>query len=227
MKISHYIKSTPAFLAVTGPYIAPELFLELYFELDQEDADTLLRHVMLNNTPFAFKDKPLIFEKIKEYLSDALSLQYHEILLIGSAKTGYSFAPNSYGRAFSGRSDFDFTIISQSLFERLKDDFVYWKKKYQTEKSVLPRTEREKKYWDDNIVNVSATCNRGFIDTYKLPNRDCCGTAKKVNDALYNVMFRLNQVADIKNSKASARVYRDNEAFARQLRLNTSRLVVL
>lgn len=226
MKISHYIKSTPAIKEVTGTYVSPDLFLKLYFESDPEDAATLLRHVMQNNTPYAFKDHPLIFEKVKEYLSDRFQLQHHEILLIGSAKTGYSFSPDSYGRSFSENSDFDFTIISESLFNLLRDDFEDWGNRYLVEKSVQPK-ETEKKYWDQNIDNVAKTCNRGFIDTYKLPNRGCCPTAMKVNDALSKITIRLKSEFGITNGKASARVYRDNEAFARQLSLNTKCLAKL
>ena len=87
--------------------------------------------------------------------------------------------------------------------------------------------DSEKKYWDQNIDNVGKTCGRGFIDTYKLSNRECCPNARKVNDALSNIIIRLNNVFGIKNGKASARVYRDNEAFARQLRLNTHCLAKL
>lgn len=49
----------------------------------------------------------------------------------------------------------------------------------------------------------------------------------KVNDALSKITIRLKSEFGITNGKASARVYRDNEAFARQLSLNTKYLAKL
>lgn len=135
---------------------------------------------MQSNTPYIFKDRPLIFEKIKEYLSNLLSVELHDILLIGSAKTGFSLSTDNYGRPFNDKSDLDFTIINETLFQSLKADYDNWKRKYTVEETISPTNLTEKGYWDENVKVLKRNLNRGFIDTYKLPNMECCPTAKTI-----------------------------------------------
>lgn len=51
---------------------------------------------------------------------------------------------------------------------------------------------------------------------------ECCPTAKTINNAMYNITLHLENTFGITSSKASVRVYQNNEAFVKQLRLNTN-----
>lgn len=222
MNISDYLNNSPVIGAISETYVKPEKFLKYYFNSNESDAQTFLRHVMQSNTPYIFKDRPLIFEKIKEYLSNLLSVELHDILLIGSAKTGFSLSTDNYGRPFTDKSDLDFTIINETLFQSLKADYDNWKRKYTVEETISPTNLKQKDYWDENVKVLKRNLNRGFIDTYKLPNMECCPTAKTINNAMYNITLRLENTFGITSSKASVRVYQNSVAFVKQLRLNTN-----
>lgn len=73
-------------------------------------------------------------------LKDAISGQFgvhpNEIILVGSAKVGFSLAPDKRYREFGDSSDLDVAIISPVLFDRVwhsvldyKNSRQYWPKK--------------------------------------------------------------------------------------------------
>ena len=71
------------------------------------------------------------------------------------------------------------------------------------------------------MVLLKKNIERGFIDTYKIPNREICPTTKSINNAMYLIPLKLNEYYNIKVSKASVRVYKNYDLFWRQLKLNT------
>ena len=101
--IKNYLKATPLIKAVTSTYLSPEQFLQLYKAATDEERRILLRHVVRFNTPYVFRDKPLLYEYIRQYLADILQLEVQDVLLIGSAKTGFSMSTDQYGKAFSSK----------------------------------------------------------------------------------------------------------------------------
>lgn len=205
-------------------YISPEGFKEHYGKLTGFEQKSLISHIIINNTPFVFKDIPLLYEQIRQYMSDLLDVELDSIKLIGSAKTGFSISPSpNYGRIFSETSDLDFTIINEVVFGKLCKEYEAWKTAY-SNKDILPKPGKETKYWDDNIVLLKRNIDRGFIDTYKIPNRDMCPVTKSINNAMYLIPLKLDEYYNIKVSKASVRVYKSYNLFRQQLKLNTDRI---
>lgn len=174
---------------------------------------------------FVFRDIPLLYEQIIQYLSDLLSIESGSVKLIGSAKTGFSVSPSpNYGKIFTENSDLDFTIINEAVFGALCKEYEAWKAAY-IRNDILPRSGKEKKYWDDNIVLLERNIGRGFIDTYKIPNREMCPITKNINNAMYLIPLKLDEYYNIKVSKASARVYKSYNLFRQQLKLNTDQIL--
>ena len=107
-------------MCISSIYTSSEQFKVCYERLIGLEQNSLISHVIVNNTPFVFKDIPLLYEQIIQYLSDLLSIESGSIKLIGSAKTGFSVSPSpNYGKIFSEKSDLDFTIINEVVFEKL------------------------------------------------------------------------------------------------------------
>lgn len=221
--IKNYLKATPLIKAVTSTYLSPEQFLQLYKAATDEERRILLRHVVRFNTPYVFRDKPLLYEYIRQYLADILQLEVQDVLLIGSAKTGFSMSTDQYGKAFSSKSDLDFTIVSKPLFDILCNEYHTWHELY-TNGQEKPSIA-EQNYWDANINTLERTIDRRFIDTTKLPNRMCCPTNMMINNAMYLIKTKLELPFQITISHASVRVYNDINAFYRQLKINTNRLL--
>ena len=210
---------------VKSLFISPDLFIECYEELVDIEQKSLISHVIINNLPFVFKDIPLLYEQILQYLSSTLNIEPECIKLIGSAKTGFSVSPHpDFGKPFSSKSDLDFAIIHEDIFKRLKEEYVVWKNAYTSEK-IKPNNAREMMFWNENIKRLSANINRGFLDTYKIPNRSLCPLTKCINNSMSLIKTRLAQYHSITVSNVSVRVYKDSTCFWRQLKLNTDQIL--
>jgi hypothetical protein len=215
-----YINLSKKAKTISNLYEEPMKFFENYFDLEPLEQQSYINHLIVNNVPYAFKHIPLLYEQIVQYLADEIGLDYIDIKLIGSAKTGFSISPKpNYGNPFSDKSDLDFSIINESLFHNLTIEFNLWVELY-TNAEIVPK-KAEEKYWDENLKSVTRTIKRGFIDTYKIPNRIMFSITQKINNSLFLITFKLNELHQIKNTKASVRVYKDWDAFYKQLRINT------
>uniref|UniRef100_UPI004049265C hypothetical protein n=1 Tax=Flavobacterium sp. TaxID=239 RepID=UPI004049265C len=218
--IRSFLKLSTTAKNIAEIYSTPDSFFSAYFELEPLEQKSFISHFIINNNPYIFKNIPLLFQQVIQYIAAELEIENSGIKLVGSAKTGFSISPKpEYGKPFSDTSDLDFTIFNEHLFTKLKEEFNLWADKY--ENNEILAKEIEKKYWDDNLITVRKNLNRGFIDTYKIPNRDFFPLTKKINNLLYLIPFKLNEIHGIKNKKASLRVYKNECTFINQLKINT------
>lgn len=224
VNIIDYIKLSPKAKSVTDLYTTPELFLKNYFELEELEQKSYIHHIIINNVRFAFKENPLLYENITQYLGDKLRISKNQIKLIGSSKTGFSISPNpDYGKVFSENSDLDFAIIDESVFLESVKEYKQWKKNFEDGK--YPK-EIQNKYWSDNFTNLKFQSKKGFIDTYKIPNYLEFKTTQSLNNSLSLIVANLQTHHDIKIKNASARIYKDWDTFFKQLRLNTESVLL-
>lgn len=218
--IKTYIKLSERAKKINQLFDNPNSFVSNYLELGQLEQKSYINYIIVNNCPYIFKEIPLLYEQIVQYLADELGLGFADVKLIGSAKTGFSISPKpSYGNPFTENSDLDFTVINGALFESLRTEFELWAEMY-TNQKLLPN-DIEKPYWDENLLIVRKNIERGFIDTYKIPNRDPFPLTRKISNSLFLITFKLNEFHGIKNKKSSLRVYKDGLTFLNQLKLNT------
>lgn len=222
MKISNYLKLSQEANAINEIYILPSEFKRRYKNLDGMERDAFISHIILNNLPYVFRTKPILYEMIVKYLSDILDVNSNFIYLIGSGKTGFSISPGTdYGKNFSENSDLDFTIVDKVLFNKLAKEYELWSKAYLVEGKCCPKNAREKSYWDENVWRLKKNIIYGFLDTYKIPNIEICPEVKKINNSIYLITQKLNEYHQIKVKGISVRVYQDDESFINQLSLNT------
>ncbi len=222
MKISNYLKLSKEANTINDIYMLPSEFKCKYKNLEGLERDALISHIILNNIPYVFRSKPILYEMIVKYLSDILEVNSNFIYLIGSGKTGFSISPGAdYGKIFSESSDLDFTIVDKILFDKLAKEYELWSKAYLVDGKCYPKNEREKSYWDENILRLKKNIINGFLDTYKIPNIEICLEVKKINNVIYLISQKLNEYHQIKVKGISVRVYQDEESFINQLSLNT------
>lgn len=180
-------------------YPAPFTFLSSIECLSQDEVAPYLRLHLFEGAPYFLRDKPLVYEMGREWLSCRLDILPKDILVIGSSCIGFSMAPPpDFGRSYTEKSDIDLSIISNSLFERLVNVFIQWKKDY--EEGVVSPRMAEVNYWNANKVTVAKNIERGFIDTYKIPNR--YEQSIKVSDSLWRlgkkIQLTIDQTSEVK-----------------------------
>lgn len=188
-----------------------------YFNLNDTERKSLLNFLIISNFCHAFKIKPLIYEQITQYIADKFKIKKNQIILLGSARTGFSIDPTNYGRKFSENSDLDFAIVDSNLFENCVNDFKVWKRK--TENNEYEEKQKNR-FWNDNQTNLNYQIKKGFIDTYKIPNFTEFTTTQQINHSLSLVVLNLESYQRIKVKEASARIYKDWDTFQRQLKIN-------
>jgi len=206
---------------LTEVYPAANVLLGAAKAGDRDVRYALSRLWLSEGIPFAFKTKPGIYEALRIWLARHLNVQAKQITVVGSGRLGYSLSPDqNAGRPFGPHSDLDMTIISSSLFQRLREAFCRWEQDY-THGVVHPRREHEKALWDDNRRYCRRGLEHGFIDPHKIPTWSRYPEAQAVIDAPWRVSKKLKVTSDAPSvRKVSMRVYRDWDAFVRQMAIN-------
>jgi len=174
--------------------------------------------------PYAFEDRPLLYEAARAYLANQLGLHPKQITLVGSARIGYSLAPPpNYGRGFSSCSDIYLAAICGVLFESCRGAFNRWLGDY-TDGRVKPRNPNETRYWRDHAVRVPQNLRRGFVDHWKIPFWGRYPEAQTIEEGAQRLGRKLRISGGAPGfTKVSLRVYRDWDAFVNQRWLNLAR----
>jgi hypothetical protein len=77
--------------------------------------------------PYVFRHRPEAVRTLRTHLSGSLGLAKEEnVVIVGSAKIGFSLSPHSFPRAFSKRSDIDVLVVDCDLFDRVWTTMLRW-----------------------------------------------------------------------------------------------------
>lgn len=187
----------------------------------QEARFVLARLWLSEGIPYAFRQRPAVYEAARGWLATRLAVDPKEITVIGSARLGQSLAPGeSMGKPFSPDSDLDLTVISSSLFEKLRDAFNTWAYHYETG-VASPKNPRERMFWDDNLTRGPKILGRGFIDAKMIPLREGYPVSQAIGQTMFLLREKLKATVEAPQVRgASVRVYRDWNAFVVQIALS-------
>ncbi len=189
--------------------------------LNGDELDSFIRLWLTEGFPFAFREKPMLFELARYWLARELNVNPKEVILVGSARSGFSLTPGKeFGNSFSSNSDLDFALISDDYFKSLEAAFLLWKVDYEAG-SITPRNDTETKYWLSNIEQLPRNIKNGFIDPYKIAHREKYNPVVVIQDALARLNMKIKNTAlcpRIKN--VSIRVFKNWDAFMKRARFN-------
>lgn len=186
----------------------------------QEARSALARLWLSEGIPYAFKDRPAVYEAMRSWLSNNLDVNAKNFSLVGSARIGTSLAPSKLGSAFNYKSDLDLVVISNALFADLRDEFCQWSRDFEGEK-VIPRNSNEEKYWKDNNKRGHIHIQRGFIDQKMIPNLSQYPVVRRISETMAILIQKLKATDHAPNIEhASLRCYASWDYFVRQISLN-------
>ena len=93
----------------------------------RNDLPGVVRELVIDREqPYCFADDESLFPKIQIHLARDLMIDPGCVRLVGSGCVGYSVAPDTFPRAFHARSDLDFAIVSEELFDAAWDTLLTW-----------------------------------------------------------------------------------------------------
>lgn len=198
-------------------FLGGQLLREVLPKLAEDELKFFLRLWVSEGIPFAFRERPLVYECLRSWMGDRLGVEPRNITVIGSARLGCSLAREpKFGEPYGDESDLDFAIISDRLFANVVADFELWKSKI-TRKEEHFRND----FGQENLDRLPANITRGFIDAYKIDHHRYLEHAALVtNTASYGQQRLQSTEGAPKGKRMSIRVYEDFDAFFRQMRLN-------
>lgn len=206
---------------ITDFFINPDQFLQLYKEQVELEWNSTLYHYLFDNVPYAFKEMPLLYNNIKQYLAVRLSIHASDVHMVGSAQLGFSLNPKQYGMAYSDKSDLDMVIVNEKLFNDVADEALKWREDYKNG-IVEPGKNYSVKNWDDNYQRIPDYLNRGFIDNTKIPGFERYPHVKSVYGVMSQLRKDLHEYQGFPIAYSSIRIYKDTQSFYAQVMLNAN-----
>lgn len=85
-----------------------------------------LLDLILTTPPFVFQKNPGDYSTFKGHFARQLGIPVDDIEIVGSARLGYSLAPDRFGTPFGPNSDIDVVIVCDRLFSLGWDDLLKW-----------------------------------------------------------------------------------------------------
>ena len=213
-------RMNPLLAGLTGAYPASEDVLQTV-RLGPRERSVVARLWVSEGIPFAFRDCPALYDEVRTWLAMGLELDPKEISMGGSGRLGYSLASNRWGEAYRPRSsDLDFFAVSERLFKGLRRDFLHWSDDYDN-RAVLPVSEREGRYWTANRKEVPRCIEKGFLDSWRVPNRTPYRVFSKANNRLAGLKAKLRETdtGPKPQGALTLRCYRDWRSYERQVTL--------
>jgi len=91
-----------------------------------EDLKTLVDQELFTGLPYVFRRNPQDYDLLKRHLAENLTVGKDRIVVVGSARTGFSLSPDRFLTRFNEHSDIDVIIIDETLFDRIWKVILEW-----------------------------------------------------------------------------------------------------
>jgi hypothetical protein len=99
----------------------------------------LVRDYLFTGIPYVFRRAPQAYDVLRGHLSSSLGIAKDRILVVGSARTGFSLDPNNFPRRFGSASDIDVIVIDDGQFDAIWQSLLKWH--YPRKEDFLPQPE--------------------------------------------------------------------------------------
>jgi len=110
---------------------------------DQIPDLAIIRKNLLHGNPFIYGDDEERYFCLKQEVADYFEVSTTKVVMVGSAKLGFSIAPKKLWNNFSEESDIDIVVISEQAFDG------YWKEMMNFNINVKARSEPEDRRFRD------------------------------------------------------------------------------
>jgi hypothetical protein len=91
-----------------------------------ESTEKIVNRYIFSEPSFVFKEKPELIGLMRKHLCKHLDLTEEKIVIVGSAKLGFSMSPDNFPREFSPESDIDVLVVDTVLFDSIWMTLLKW-----------------------------------------------------------------------------------------------------
>jgi hypothetical protein len=165
----------------------------------------IIKEFIFEGDPYVFRNAPTAMQALRDHLSKALSIQPENIIIIGSAKLGFSLGPDTMFRQFSEESDIDVLIVNEKIFDQIWQTILEWHYPRRLagldgRDSSWDRDRRRNLYWGWFVPDRIKYKGLSFPQVLK-PLRD-------ISTAWFNAFKSLSQVPELSRREVNGRLYR-------------------
>jgi len=201
-------------------YLSPAEFRRAICSFEGDDLAQFLRAYVMFGIPFAFQQRPLLWEAVRGWIGRRLDVRADHVHLLGSGRTGFSTSPDTFGRTFSETSDLDFSVIAPGLFADCERDCIRFAADV-IANGIRPSNPTQASYWRSNCQFIRDNLPNGFLDPWKVPSlHDKYPICAKTNNEASILVDRLLKTGGPVAHKASFRVYANWQSFSDRVRTN-------
>jgi hypothetical protein len=172
--------------------------------LDATSTEELVRNVVFAGLPHVFGETPDTWTELRSRVAGDLNCDEGNILVVGSAKMGYSLAPRKYGRPFNDHSDIDVIVICDALFDEIWLSVLRWhyRRRYRLPPAdrAWDSSRRNDLYW--GYLNPTGFQYKGLSRPRQLQ------PAKRISVMWFNAFQALGRVPALAGRRVSGRLYR-------------------
>lgn len=167
--------------------------------------EKVVQEYIFQGVPYVFRERPELLDILRRHLCSALKFLEENVVVVGSAKIGFSLNPNNFPRQFSDESDIDILVVDEKLFDSLWMAILRWH--YPRRITVLGgedgrwmRERRQDLYWGAFFPDKIRFQGLSFPEILK-PLRDN-------STAWFNAFRSLSQYPELVSRNVSGRLYR-------------------
>lgn len=219
-----FSRLTKWILAIDAGDLAAAFSRDAIGHITRDDVIYFVRLWMTEGVPRAFTEKSAYYEAMRDALSSRLGISHKSISLTGSARVGFSLAPDKFLRPYDKESsDLDLFIVSDELFGRISNEIEQWMVIVADLPAPPPRHAR---YWRGNVEALTKKVRQGYLDTWLIPNIDMCRTSQQVNSSLFHVDRIMSAIEGAPTIKGNGvRIYKDWDSAIRQISYNVFKAI--
>jgi len=95
--------------------VTPEKLKAVYSTFTTPHIQAFVYQWLSEGVPAVFRSNPFLFEDLRSWIGTKVNVHPKCLILVGSARFGFSLGKDGYGRPFSSASDLDFACIEQDF----------------------------------------------------------------------------------------------------------------
>jgi len=102
-------------------------FSELLRKTPADKLAPIVTDIVFPGVPYVFVGDPPAYDRLKTHLSERLGMRTDDVVVIGSGKSGYGLAPDSFPNPYSPtHSDVDVLMVNAELFDTIWYSLLDW-----------------------------------------------------------------------------------------------------
>lgn len=166
--------------------------------------EAVVREYVFEGVPYVFREKPHVLKILHQHLCPTLKVPETNVVVVGSAKIGFSLSPHNFPRQFSDESDIDVIIVDESLFDEVWKTMLKcnYPRRYRLNGTDLNWTRRRMNdlYWGWFVPDKIRYDGLSFPSVLK-PLRD-------ISTNWFNAFRSLSRKTEFASRDVSGRLYR-------------------